>query len=250
MSAGTATVKWALTGAAALLVLLGAAMPARGQELSRYEETVTLAADGSARVRVVLQVRRGGAAPALLPLRAAPGPLRTEGIDPASARVAQKGSGPFIELDLPPEAPPGRTIAVEYALPGYFQAGGRPGPFGNRKLDYRFVNVSFAAVDRFSASLVLPAGWVFNAVGRFVPEPEKEGMVAPFAIVRAGGRLAGRIDLSGLGLGDEVALSCTVRSGRRSPWLLLALALLAAAWLLFYRDVLRNGRNDAVAKRP
>lgn len=250
MSAGTTARKRALTGAAALLLLLGATMPARGQELLRYEETVTLEADGSASVRVVLQVRQGGTAPVLLPLRAAPGALRAEGIDPAFARVVRRGSGPFIELDLAPESSPGRTVAVEYSLPGYFKAGGRPGPFGNRKLDYRFANVSFAAIDRFSASLVLPAGWVFNAIGRFVPEPEKEGMVAPFAIARAGRRLAGRIELSGLGLGDEVALSCTVRSGRRSPWLLVALAVLAAAWLLFYRDVLKNGRPGAPAKLP
>lgn len=250
MSAAAGAMKRALAGAAALLLLLGASVPARGQELSRYEETVTLAADGSAQVRVVLQVRQGGATPALLPLRAAPASLRTAGIGPASARVVQKGSAPFIELDLPPGASPGRTVAVEYSLPGYFQAGGRPGPFGNRKLDYRFANVSFSAIDRFSASLLLPEGWVFNAVSRFAPAPEKEGMVAPFTIARAGRRLAGRIDLSGLGLGSEAVLSCTVRSGRRSLGLLFALAVLAAAWLLFYRDVLKVGRNGAPAKLP
>ena len=33
-------------------------------------------------------------------------------------------------------------------------------------------------------------------------------------------------------------------------WLLFVLAALAAAWLLFYRDVLKNGRNGAPAKLP
>ncbi len=243
MSAGAGTVKRALSGVAALLLVLGAAMPARGQELSRYEETVTLAADGSARVRVFLEPRPGAGAPVLIPVRsAALRDVRAKGAGSPTPRPVARGNGHFLEIALPSTMGPASTGTIEltYAIEGYFKAGGRPGPFGNRKLDYRFVSVSFAAIDRFSASLVLPEGWVFNAVSRFVPEPEKEGMVAPFAISRAGGRLTGRIDLSGLGLGDEVVLSCTVRSGRRSLWLLLALAVLAATWLLFFRDVLRG----------
>ncbi|HOW45951.1 MAG TPA: hypothetical protein PK919_12390 [Candidatus Aminicenantes bacterium] len=243
MSAGAGTGKRALAAAAALLLVLGAALPARGRELSRYEETVTLAADGSARVRVLLEPRPGAAAPVLIPVRSAIlRDVRAKGAGSPAPRSVARGNGQFLEIVLPPapEAGAAGTIEVTYAMDGYFKAGGRPGPFGNRRLDYRFVSVSFAAIDRFSASLVLPQGWVFNAIGRFVPAPEKEGMVAPFTIVRAGQRLAGRIGLSGLGLGDEVALSCTVRHGRRSPWLIFLLAALAAAYLVFFRDVLRG----------
>jgi hypothetical protein len=236
---------------AALLLILGAPVPARGQELSRYEETVTLAADGSARVRVILERRPGGGTPVLIPVRSALlRDVRAAGGGIPAPRPVARGSGHFLEIALPPAPGGAGTIEVTYAVDSYFPAGGRPGPFGNRKLDYRFVSVSFAAIERFSAALVLPEGWVFNAIGRFVPAPEKEGMVAPFAIARAGGRLAGRIELSGLGLGDEVALSCTIRSGRRSLWLLFALAILAAVWLVFFRDVLGNGRDRPAARQP
>lgn len=226
---------------AALGVLLLAAADGYGQELRRYEETVLLAADGSAAVRVVLEFRRGGGGLLLLSVRsAALRDVRAKGVELLAPRPVEKGGNHFLAL-----APPAGAAAAEVAftVDGYFRAGGRPGPFNTRKLEYRFVNVSFAAVERFSVDLVLPTGRVFNALGRFVPEPERQGMVIPFAIVRRDGRLAGRIVLEGLGLGDEVALECTTRPARRSRWLLLALAALALAYLVFFRDVLRERRS-------
>ncbi len=233
----------------ALLFFLGMGLAGHAQELSRYEETVTLAADGTAAIRIVLEPRGAGGLPVLLPVpSAALRGLRARGIAPPGLRLIARGGNRFLALDLPPTIGAAKTIEIEYAADGYFKAGGRPGPFGNRPLQYRFVNVSFAAIDRFAAALVLPEGHVFNAVGRFVPEPEKEGMVAPFAIARAGGRIVGRIALGPLVLGDEVALACTFRAARRSKLILVILAILALAYLVFFRDLLKNGKKTAAAK--
>lgn len=234
------------TAAAAIGVLLLAAACGYGQELRRYDETVTLAADGSAAVRIVLEVERRGDAAIWLPV---PAPtlrsMRATGISLLSPQPVKRGGRHFLELALPPAAGPGHAAEVEFTADGYFRAGGRPGPFHTRKLAYRFVNVSFAAVGEFSAALVLPPGCVFNAIGRFVPETRGQGTAVPFAIVRRDGRLAGRITLAAVGLGDEVALECTVRPARRSRWLLLGLAVLALAWLVFFRDVLRGRENGS-----
>jgi hypothetical protein len=239
-----------LRGALWLLLFLAAGLAGYGQELARYEETVTLAADGTAAIRIVLEPRGAGGLPVLIPV----GPktvrdLKATGIAAAALRQVERGGERYLELPLPPAAGAAKTIAVEYAADGYFKAGGRPGPFGNRPLRYRFVNVSFAVIERFAATIVLPEGQVFNAVSRFVPEPEKEGMVAPFAIARAGGRIVGRITLARLGLGQEVALACTFRSARKSKLTLVFLALLALAYLVFFRDILRK-RGKADAAKP
>jgi hypothetical protein len=249
MSRGATTLSRLWRGALWLLLFATAGLAGYGQVLTRYEETVTLAADGTAAIRIVLEPRGAGGLPVLIPA----GPktvrdLKVTGIAAAALRQVEKGGERYLELDLPPVLGAAKPIKVEYATDGYFKAGGRPGPFGNRPLRYRFVNVSFAAIDHFAATIALPEGHVFNAVSRFVPEPEKEGMVAPFAIVRAGGRIIGRITLPRLGLGQEVALACTFRAARRSKLMLVVLAILALAYLAFFRDLLKNGKKATAAK--
>ncbi|MCU0236232.1 MAG: hypothetical protein MUC72_04005 [Acidobacteria bacterium] len=236
---------------AALLFLLGMGLTGHAQELSRYAETVTLAADGSAAIRLLLEFR-GPVVPRLLvPVRhRSVRGLQAKGLAPGALRWVEKGGKRFLELDLPATAAAAPRIEIAFTVDGYFKAAGRPGPFGNRALDYRFVNVSFSGIDNFSAALALPDGHVFNAVDRFIPEPAKAGMVAPFTIAQENGRITGRITLDGIGLGDEVALSCTFKKARRPPQLLFILLALAIAYLVFYRDVLKNGKNAAAKPRP
>jgi hypothetical protein len=237
--------------AAALLLLLGMGLAGYAQELSRYAETVTLAADGSAAIRLLLEFRSHGGPQLLVPVRhRSIRGLKAKGLAPGALRLVEKGGNRFLALDLPPAAAAAPRIEISFTVDGYFKADGRPGPFGNRKLDYRFVNVSFSGIGKFNAALALPGGHVFNAVSRFTPEPEKAGMIAPFTIARENGRIVGRIAIDGIGLGDEVALSCTFRKARRSPLLLFVLLALAIAYLVFYRDILKNGKNAAAKPQP
>ncbi len=232
-----------------LLLLLGASLASFGQELARYDETVTLNAEGSASFRIVLEFRDWAGQQVLIPVAANEvHGLKAQGVAPAALRLIERGGVRFVALDLPQGAGAPGAVQVEYEARGYFKARGRPGPFATRPLAYRFVNVSFASIGKFSAAIVLPGGHVFNAVSRFTPEPEKAGMIAPFTIAREDGRIVGRIAVDEVGLGDEVTLACTFRAARRSPWLLFALLALAIAYLVFFRDVLKDGKGDMDAK--
>ncbi len=246
MNAGANAMKRKAAGAVALLLFLG--LMGYGQQLSRYAETVTLAGNGSARIRLRLEFRGPSGPQLLIPVRhESVHGLDVQGVAPTALRLVEKGGNRFLALDLPVAAAPA-AVEVAFAVDDYFKAGGSPGPFGNRKLGYRFVNVSFAGIEKFSAALVLPSGYVFNAVSDFSPQPESAGMVAPFTISREDGRSVGRIAIDHIGLGDEVALSCTFRSGRRSKLLLVILALMALAYLVFFRDLLREKKDVAAAK--
>lgn len=232
-----------------LFLFLGASLAGFGQELAHYDERVVLNVEGTASFRIIMEFREWSGQQVLIPV-AAKGVrgLKAQGIAPAALRLVERGGERFVALDLPPGAAAPGSVRVDYEADEYFKARGRPGPFGTRTLAYRFVNVSFAAIGQFSAVIVLPEGHVFNAVSRFSPEPEKAGMVAPFAIARQDGRIVGRIAVGEVGLGDEVALACTFRAARRSPWLLFALLALAVAYLVFFRDVLKDGKGDTADK--
>lgn len=218
-------------------------------ELSRYEERVDLAGDGSASVRVRLAFR--GVAPPLV-LLALPRPevreLKATGPALASVRTLDKGDRRFLALELASGTVGPATAEISFSLAGYVQDGAQAAPYGNRRLGYRFVNVAFDRIDEFTATIVLPAGDVFNAVDEFSPEPEKSGTVIPFTISREEQRTVGRIEVKNVRLGDEVKLACTFRSGRKSKWLLFVLLALAAAYLVFFRDTLKEGKGSAPAR--
>lgn len=51
-----------------------------------------------------------------------------------------------------------------------------------------------------------------------------------------------------VGLGDEIALQATFRHSRRSKPLFLVLLAAALAYLVFYRDILKNPRKGGGAE--
>lgn len=234
------------------VLCLGAFTPSFGRELTRYNETVVLHRDGSAAVRLSL-VLAGQAEPTILiPVRyAALLNVQAPGIAPAAVRQVENKGNYFVALDFGgsgarPEAP--MAIEVSFQVKNYFASNGQSGPFGNRELGYRFVNVTFARIEKFSAELILPAGYVFNAISDFSPKPKKSGMASPFTISRRDGRDAIRLAVEDVKLGDEIALNGTFKSGKKSKLLLWVLIALAVAYLVFFRDILKNGKNVAGAK--
>jgi len=249
MNAGADAMKKIVFRAAALLLLSGLSLAGYGRELSRYAETVDLAADGSAAIRLLLEFRGREGPQLLIPVRyTSIRNLEAKRLVPGALRLVEKGGSRFLALDVPLAAAATPAVEIAFTVDDYFNAVSSPGPFGNRSLGYRFVNVSFAGIEKFTAEIVLPAGHVFNALSRFSPQPEKAGMIAPFTIFHAGGRSVGRIVVDRVGLGDEIALDCTFRSGRRSKLLLVILIVLALAYLVFFRDVLTNGKKIAAAR--
>lgn len=231
------------------VLCLGAFAPAYGGELSRYDETVVLHSDGSAAVRLSL-VLAGQAEPTIrIPVRqAALLNLQARGIAPDAVRQVENKGNYFVALDFSASGTPPAELEISFRVKNYFASGGPSAPFGNRELGYRFVNVTFARIEMFSAELVLPGGFVFNAVSSFSPKARKSGTAFPYAFSRKDGQDIVRIAADDVKLGDEIALACTFKSTKKSKLLLLALIVLAVAYLVFFRDLLKSGGDAAGTK--
>ena len=228
---------------------LGAFTPIHGRELSRYDETVTLASDGSAAIRLSLTFAGQLEAGILIPVRhAALLNLQAQGMAENAVRQVDSKGNYFVALDFAGNGVPPTAVEISFQVKDYFANGGPPGPFGNKELGYRFVNVTFARIEKFSAELVLPGGYVFNAIDSFSPKPKKTGMTLPYTISRKNGQDIMRLAVEDVRLGDEIALRCTFKSTKKSKLLLLALIGLAIAYLVFYRDILKNGKSAAGTK--
>ncbi|MEN6311296.1 MAG: hypothetical protein ABFD80_07125 [Acidobacteriota bacterium] len=220
-------------------------LPAQGAELPGYRETVDMRADGSAEVRLSLVLPAGGGLGMLIPLGwASPKDVRVQG--QASVSVVDKDGKSFLSVDA---AGTGSVpLVVSFQVEGCFKSG-RPESFGNYALSYRFINVTFDRIGKFGAELILPPGYVFNDVGDFAPKAKAAGGAVPYVFGRTGGRDAARLAADDLKLGEEVRLGCTFKSARKSKPLLFVLAVLAAAYLVFFRGLLKSG-NGGGADKP
>lgn len=228
---------------------LGAFTANYARELSRYEERVTLDADGSAAIRLSLAAVDWTGAEILIPVRhASLLDLQAPGFAPAAVRLLENKGNHFVALDFAGSGMSPATVEISFRVKNYFANGGTSGPFGNKELGYRFVNVTFARIGKFSAELVLPAGHVFNAVNDFSPQPRKSGMALPYAISTAQGRNIVRLAVSDVKLGDEITFNGTFKSTKKSKLLLLALIALAVAYLILFRDLPRTGGNAGGAR--
>jgi hypothetical protein len=229
---------------------LGSFMQNYGRELSRYDEKVILHGDGSAEIRLSLRVTDWTEAKILIPVRQASLlNLQAQGIAPTAVRAVENKGNCFVALDFSGTGVTPAAIEISFQVKKYFENSGPSAPFGNVDLGYRFVNVTFERIGKFSAELVLPDGYVFNAISGFSPKPKKSGMGMPYTISRRDGKNIGRIAVDNVKLGDEIALTCTFKSGKKSLLLLWALIALAVAYLVFFRDILKNRKTVAGAKR-
>ncbi len=235
-----------------IVMALFLSLPGYARELSRYEETVTLSLDGSAAVRLALVVGDPDSAglEVLVPLfKGSPRDLQVRGVAGASVRLSENKGNLLLALSLPGGLSGPVTVEITYMVDGYFEVG-KASDFGNRDLAYRFVNVTFDRIANFSAVLVLPSGQVLNTIGDYSPKPKKQGGAVPYSISRVEGKDAGIIKADDLRLGDEVSLGCTFKSATKSRPLFFALILLAAAYLVVFRDILRNGGDGKNGAGP
>jgi hypothetical protein len=204
-------------------------------------------ADGSAEVRLSIVLPAGGGRGMLIPLSwGSPRDVQVQGPDQAVVSVVDKDGKSFLAVDAAGTG--AAPLVISFQVDGCFQSG-RPASFGNRALSYRFINVTFDRIGKFGADLILPPGCVFNDVSDFAPEASGAGRTAPYVFGRTGDRDTARLSADGLGLGEEVRLVCTFKSARRPRPLLYVLIILAAAYLVFFRGLLKNG-NGAGAGKP
>ena len=219
------------------------------RELSRYDETVVLAADGSAAIRLSLTFADRTGSAVLIPVRhAVLMNLNAPGMTKGSVRQVENKGNYFVALDFAGTGANPVAIEISFQVQNYFENKGAPSPFGNKELGYRFVNVSFERIEKLSARLVLPDGFVINGIGNFSPKPKKSGMALPYTISRQDGKDVAGIAVDNVKLGDEITLHCTFKSTKKSLPLLLVLIALAAAYLFFFRDIIKNGKDAADPK--
>ncbi len=224
-----------------LLVLLAiAAGPALGATVSRYSEEIRLETDGSAKVRLVIDVTGAPGEEVRLPFghaKADLGSLKATGA--LSARVETIAGGlPLLAVTLPPEKAP---VEVAFTVPGFVDFG-RSAAFGNRTFSHELVNATVIACGRYEGTFLLPPGFRVNTIVETVPEDGETSATRPFDVIRVDGRDGIRLREPGLDPAHRVAAKVRFKPAARVPLFLPLIVAVAGLYLYLFRDLAGGAR--------
>ncbi|HPF69728.1 MAG TPA: hypothetical protein PLQ13_03580 [Candidatus Krumholzibacteria bacterium] len=239
-----------------VVVLFGGAAEAAECPASAVPDTLAscrdhldVAASGDAIASVTVVLGRVSSMDLLLPCSCGDG--RGHVITKGPAAFGADASGaplPIVEvlgrphwnLRLLAGAAPGDTIVAEAVVPGWYDADATRREFGVHALGRSWVNSTPAVVRRMELGLSLPPGLLVERVGATTPgfnanrSPEP-----PYRILREGDRDVFVITTTDLEPSGRSAFALEARPGRRGPMALAVGVLLAALYLLSFRDVLK-----------
>lgn len=244
--------------AAALVLgcLLAAARPVDAQTIDRYTETVDIASSGDAIVTIDLDLPAGVAGAVTI----ASGAGRIGAIEAATllsadaqrdlaapdARVAEDGR---VDVRLARAVDAPATLRLVARVRGAIDMSAAPLAHGGRNLRYRLVIPAALDVRRVDATLVLPPGLVVGNVDDLSPAPADTEVTPAY---RAGARDRRSSVTLDVAPRADVAVGMTIHARRRpnGPAITAVLAIIAGAYLWFFRDLARTPPATAPAAAP
>lgn len=216
--------------------------------LASYQETVIAGPEGDAQVEIVAVIGRGEFQDLLVPFdfeggtdfSVTSGPARfgrdSDGLTVPTVTVLGHR---LLNLECT-EAVAGDTVRVRATLPGWFAAAAKSRPFGEHRVDRRFVNTSDHVMADLRVGLVLPEAMVVHSVEKVVPSYDpKKNPEPPFSVTASGDRVMISLARRQVPPTAAVELGVNVRPSRRGPLILVVGLVLAALYLVFFRDVLK-----------
>ena len=225
-----------------LLLLLAAivAGPAAGATVARYSEEIRLATDGSAAVRLVVDVAGAPGEVVRLPFGHAKADLGTlKATGALSARVETLAGGlPVLVVTLPPDPGP---LEVRFTVPAFVNFA-KTKAFGNRVLAYELANATQLPCGPYEGTYLVPAGFRVNSIVETAPPESDSSATRPYEVVRVDGRDGLRLKSARLDPAGRVAATFRFKPASRSPLFLAVLLAGGALYLFAFRDLAGGAR--------
>lgn len=217
-----------------LLLLAVAAGPATGATVSGYREEIRLAPDGSAAVRLAVDVSGAPGEEVRLPFGHVKADLATLKASGAAARVEEIDEGlRVLVVSLEPGKGP---VEVSVSVPGFLDWK-KEKAFRNRTFSHELVNATTLSCGRYEGTYLLPAGYRVNTIVETVPEDGETSATRPYEVVRVDGLDGLRLTEPALDPAHRVAAKVRFKPGAHLPLFPPLLLAVAAGWLWLFRDL-------------
>lgn len=235
----------------ALLLIAGPAVTAAAtpaDTLAALEHRYMLAEDGSAVLETTMILGAPGPTELLLPLdHGEAGEFTIEagraafasGQDGTSDPVRRAAGRPLLALTMDEGAAAGDTVRVRCRLPKAIDWAGASGPFGVYDVSRTLINDSGVSIGRYRLEIALPPSYRFRRVTG--SEPAFKPQVSPdppYAVRHRDGRDVASLTANQFRPGNRVKLGVEAERVRRGAVPLVAGLILAALYLVFFRNQL------------
>jgi hypothetical protein len=133
----------------------------------------------------------------------------------------------------------GAVVGIEYevaAWPGLAQVRAH----GERRISYGFVNSLGARMPAVEGTLVLPEGFAIAAIDEVDPPVGDATIALPYQVAARQGRQTIALSPRALAAGEHVRVTGRIAPARSSRMVLTAAMVLAAAYLLKFRNLISS----------
>jgi hypothetical protein len=224
-----------------------------GMDIASLSEKIEMDATGAAKVKIAARLAKAEPGTLLIPtsFKAVEG-LKIDGLAGASVALTEKDGVRSFAITTPVAPSEKEPVMVSFSVPGFYDwKKEKVADFGNRGLEYRFLNTLPTRVQSYSMQLMLPPGYVVNTVEDSLPKLTSKSPSPPYQIVRSGDQYGISIKSSKLGVGDYCMVRIRFKDGSKSTAFLMSGLLLAGVYLIAFRGTARTpteakplGRND------
>ncbi|HVW04388.1 MAG TPA: hypothetical protein VHB78_05230 [Vicinamibacterales bacterium] len=226
-------------------LLAAAAVPAAAQQIDRYTETVDIAPSGDAAVTIDLDLPAGFAGAMTI----ASGTGRMSTIDTATllladgqrarasldARIASDGR---VDIQLSGAADARTRLHLIAHVRGAVDMSTAPLAHGGRDVRYRLAIPATLDVRRVEATVILPSDLVVGNVDDLSPAPADTAALPAYRTGARDGRASVTLAVAPHGDG-AVGMTVHARRQPNGPAVAAVLAIIAGAYLWFFRDLIR-----------
>jgi hypothetical protein len=236
--------------------------PPKGPGIGLYEQTVTLAADGSAEVSGKIQLT--GVAPGALEVPFAPwGDITDFTLTGAETKGAPntRAVNPRLALVLPTDTADTAAVQFRFRVPAPKPpaAEAKDGKDGKdakaakgaeapkaaeaeadyRYFSHRFMNGTTLVVDRYRVEVWLPEGTVIHTVPEAQPKAAAKDVKPRVQQIGKDGRQGALLEVANLRFGGTTSMRLEYESQQKSLTLLWVGLVLSVLYLFGFRDIVR-----------
>jgi hypothetical protein len=142
----------------------------------------------------------------------------------------------------------GRPVTICMEVPRYVDwQGKKRTDFGNMTLNHTFRNTTSRTVTTYRGDILLPEWLTVTSVVSSIPAQTEKDPVSPYDILRDGERDGVSIRSRDILPGDAAAITFRCKPAEKSPVLFGLFALAGVAYLILFRNVLKEKTNGSAA---
>ena len=216
-----------------------------GPSLALHER-ITIRDDGSADITLVITSQGMPPGTVLIPCAYADVESLASPDSTVVVRLQEDQDIRFFRLEAGERG--GRPVTIHMEVPRYVDwQGKKRADFGNITLTHTFRNTTSRTVTTYRGDILLPEWLTVTSVVSSIPAQTEKDPVSPYDILRDGARAGVSIRTRDLRPGDAAAITFRCKPVEKSPVLFGLFALAGLAYLIFFRDVLKEKTNGSAA---